>query len=223
MLVPQLSAVIFDCDGVLVDSERVQTGLLRDMASELSFHLTTAEADDLFRGRRLASCMEAISARINRPLPQGFERQFRRRLSAALEAHLRAVPGCHRLLGSLPVPAAVASNSRMDQVVQELSITGLLPRLQGRIFSAYDLGRWKPEPAVYLAAAAHLHVEPRYCLAVEDSPAGVAAAISAGMSVAIYRPEVPESGQASPGCIGITDLMQVLRILRAGTVGRVGA
>lgn len=181
-------AVIFDCDGVLVESEEIQTRLLGNMARNHGASISDAQARAYFRGRRLADCMATIVALGGgRALPSDFEEQFRAELTRMIGDQLRATPGADALLTRLWKPYAVATNSRMDQLTEELAATGLLKYFDGRMLSAYDLGRWKPDPAVYLEAARRLSVSPHRCIAVEDSYAGIAAARTAGMYVLAYN------------------------------------
>ncbi|MFF7965010.1 HAD family hydrolase [Streptomyces sp. NPDC007903] len=186
--------VIFDCDGVLVDSETLSAEVLRTMtAPELA--LTSAEALALLRGRKVALWVQELGERLGRPLGEEFITAFRRRTLAAFTDGLLPVPGVHELLAGLSLPYCTASSAPREKITHTLSVTGLLPYFEGRIFSAYEVGSWKPEPDLFLHAAHHLGTPAHRCAVVEDSLVGVQAAVAARMTVFGYAP--PGSGTAA--------------------------
>ncbi|WP_405551862.1 HAD family hydrolase [Streptomyces sp. NBC_01171] len=186
--------VIFDCDGVLVDSETLSAEVLRTMtAPELA--LTSAEALALLRGRKVALWVQELGERLGRPLGEEFIAAFRRRTLAAFTDGLLPVPGVHDLLAGLSLPYCTASSAPREKITHTLSVTGLLPYFEGRIFSAYEVGSWKPEPDLFLHAAHHLGTPAHRCAVVEDSLVGVQAAVAARMTVFGYAP--PGSGTAA--------------------------
>ena len=178
-----IDGVIFDCDGTLVDSEPITLDGLVVQAREIDPH---AQFDDLLpvmKGRSILANMEAISARLGRALPPDFEDLARARMARAFRQHLLPLPGALELLRSLHLPYCVASNGPRHKMEVTLAVTGLLPLLEGRIFSAYEVGSYKPEPGLFLHAARAMGVAPARCAVVEDSHAGIEAGLAAGMTV----------------------------------------
>ncbi|MEI7036548.1 HAD family hydrolase [Fulvimonas yonginensis] len=183
--------VIFDCDGVLVDSEPIANRVFARMLAEQGLVLTQAQMFELFVGRTMAHCLALAAERLGRPLPADFEDEHDRRLFAALAAELLPVPGVAQVLDALAVPYCVASNGAPDKLRFSLRQTGLLPRFEGRVFSAVEVARGKPAPDLFLHAARRLGVAPATCVVVEDSPAGVAAGVAAGMTVLGFAAGTP--------------------------------
>lgn len=181
--------VIFDCDGVLVDSEGIGSRVMAEMAVPLGLRLSDEEALERFRGRKVATCVEEIEALIGDPVPEGFVKEFRQRCADRFRAELRPVPGIADLLGELDMPFCVASSAPLDKIRLVLDLCGLLHHFEGRIFSAYEIGCWKPDPGLFLHAAHALGVAPADCVVVEDSLVGVQAARAAGMAVFAYVPD----------------------------------
>lgn len=180
------SLVIFDCDGVLVDSEGLGNRILVKSVRELGLGLSLAEALSLFRGCKMADCIATISGRLGRPLPDDFVSTLRARTAEAFRRELEAIPGVHDALNQITTPVCVASSGPREKITLALSVTGLLPRFEGRIFSSYEVGSWKPAPDLFLHAATTLGAAPISCAVVEDSALGVRAGIAAGMRVFAY-------------------------------------
>ncbi|MFI7131911.1 HAD family hydrolase [Nonomuraea sp. NPDC050153] len=168
--------VIFDCDGVLVDSEpisvRVGTAALR----RLGWPIDETEYIERFVGCTNEYWNEQVGE-----TPPGWREQLRAEYTAAVKAELCAVEGIVEALDRLTVPSCVASNGRHSVIRHNLELTGLAGRFDGRVFSAEDVARGKPEPDLFLHAAATMGVDPERCVVVEDSPFGVTAAMRAGM------------------------------------------
>jgi len=181
------SLLIFDCDGVLVDSEELGIRVLMDAAREQGpLAMDLAEAMTLFRGRKMAECVAILSERVGKPFPEDFTPKFRARQAEVFRDHLQPIPGIHGALKEITIPKCVASNGPIEKIALTLSVTGLLPFFEGRIFSSYDLQTWKPDPGLFLHAAAALQVAPKDCGVVEDSVLGVRAGLAAGMRVFAY-------------------------------------
>ena len=190
---PQL--VIFDCDGVLVDSEPVANRLLGQMLRELGLDLTQEQIFQNFVGYSLPHCRRVIEGMLGRPPPENFLRELQVRTFAAFKTELRAMPGIEHALDALDaarVPFCVASSGDHEKMNTTLGITGLLPRFVGRIFSVTQVAHGKPAPDVYLFAARQLGVEPSACVVVEDTPPGVQAGVAAGMTVFGFCAFTPE-------------------------------
>lgn len=208
-------AIIFDCDGTLVDSEYLGNQVLVDCAAELGLALTLEEALAQFMGGRMADAVRYIEARLGRPVPGDFVERARQRMDAAFEAELRAVDGVEPVLRQITVPYCVASSGPREKVELSLGLTGLLGYFHGRIFSAYDVGRWKPEPDLFLHVAASLSVAPHRCAVIEDSAPGVRAGVAAGMTVFGYAAMDNAEELASFGAVTF-DRMDALPDLLCG-------
>ena len=176
---PQL--VIFDCDGVLVDSEVIFARILGACLSTAGFPATADDALRFGLGKNRESLTAAIESRFGRVLPGNFFDVLRVRTAQALERELRPIAGIGNLLAALPRPRCVASNGHLDRVRERLALTGLLHFFDPHVFSATQVAYGKPAPDLFLYAAARLRTAPEACLVVEDSVAGVEAARAAGM------------------------------------------
>ena len=165
--------VIFDCDGVLVDSEPIALRLLLDTLAAGGVELTPAEADALFLGRSLATTREIVARDYGLTVSDAALDDMRRALYAAFRAELEPIPGIAETLDALPAPYCVASSSQPERVQLSLEVTGLWPRFAGRAFSSTMVARGKPAPDLFLHAARTLGYAPAACLVVEDSPAGI--------------------------------------------------
>ena len=175
--------VIFDNDGVLVDSEGHANQILSDLLNQSGWgvNMTREESTAEFLGRSLAAIRQRIEARLGHALPDDFEERYHARLFEVFDRELTAVPGVEDALERIRVPTCVASSGTHERIRRALAATGLLPRFAGRIFSAEDVARGKPAPDLFLHAARSLGVAPSRCAIVEDSPLGVDAANAAGM------------------------------------------
>jgi len=175
--------IIFDSDGVLVDSEAISARVLQIMAAELGFDLDYKTALDRFSGTSMKENKQFVEAHIQGALPAGFEQEFRERSYEAYKTELKAVPGVNQLIQKLQVPFCVASSGPVEKIRLNLGLVGMLDLFEGKIFSCYDIGSWKPEPEIYLHAAGEMGFEPEECAVIEDSESGVRAAIAGGFPV----------------------------------------
>lgn len=178
--------VIFDCDGVLVDSEPIALRLLLETLAEAGLALDADVARDRFLGRSLASTREILAEDFGLTLSDAALGDMRRLLHAAFRAELRPIPGVAETLAALERPVCVASSSQPERIELSLRVTGLWRWFEGRAFSASMVARGKPAPDLFLHAAAAMGYAPADCLVVEDSPAGIAAAQAAGMRVVAF-------------------------------------
>lgn len=185
-----IEAVIFDADGTLVDSEELGLEVLAQHARSVGVPLDGLEISAL-RGKSMASNLQLFAERLGQALPADFEQQARARMAEVFERHLVPMPGAREVVEGLAVPCCVATNGPRHKVELTLRITGLLDLFQGRIFSGYELGTFKPAPGLFLAAAAALGVEAARCAVVEDSEPGLLAGLAAGMRVFAVRCERP--------------------------------
>ncbi|HVG58737.1 MAG TPA: HAD family phosphatase, partial [Hyalangium sp.] len=173
----RFAAILFDCDGVLVDSEPITVGVLRDMLEEHGWKLSLRECMALFVGKTVKDEAALIEARTGVPLTDAWLARFRARRNEALERELLAVRNIHAAVASLHERhqgrIACASGADRFKVELQLRKVGLLNYFEGRIFSGVELARSKPAPDVYLAAARALSVDPARCAVVEDTITGV--------------------------------------------------
>lgn len=175
--------IIFDCDGVLVDSEAISIGTLVNMAASHGAIIDENFAHQHFLGKSLEFCFDYIADLANKQLPDDFEEDFRARTFEAFQKELQPIKGIHELLANIKVPIAVASNGPADKIKLNLTTTKLIDKFNGNIFSAYDINSWKPNPELYLHAAKTMGFEVEDCVIIEDSPAGVQAALAGGFDV----------------------------------------
>jgi len=182
----EIRAVIFDSDGTLVDSEIPAMDVLHAMAGAVGVRLTREEAHSRFRGVRMADITAWLGSQLS-DKPANFEADFTKRYRAmsteVFKENLNAMPGAYDLLSRLEIPFAVATNGPREKVELTLDLTGLLPFVGERIFSAYESGYFKPDPRLFLEAAEALGHPPKYCAVVEDSIPGLVAGVAAGMHV----------------------------------------
>ncbi|WP_157269488.1 HAD family hydrolase [Azohydromonas aeria] len=185
-------AVIFDCDGTLVDSEPILAATVREQALALGVAPALLEDLHAMKGQSMALTLSLIARRWGRPLPADFEATVRARMAEVFQERLQPMPGAQALLRRLRLPCCVATNGPRAKTELTLALTGLLPLLRpDRIFSAYDVGAFKPDPALFLHAARALGVAPGRCAVVEDSESGVRAGLAAGMQVHVLRSAQP--------------------------------
>lgn len=201
--------VIFDCDGVLVDSEPIANRELAAALSEAGLPTTPEESMRRYMGMSWPAAHALFEQQLGRALPPAFELDFWRRLDAALRAELVAVPGIHAALDAIPTPTCVASSGRIDKMRVTLGLTGLYERFEGRIFSAADVPRAKPFPDLFLHAAAQMRALPARCAVVEDSPRGVQAGVAAGMRVFGYAARTDARELAAAGAHVFTDMAEL--------------
>lgn len=178
-----IDLVIFDCDGVLVDSELLSAGVLMGMMTEEGYPLTEEAFRADFLGRSFAAATLRARERFGRPLPEDFESRYRDRLFARLDAELRPMAGVADVLGALLVPFCLATSSSPRRLALSLRASGLAKDFEGRCFTASEVQKGKPAPDLFLHAAARMGVAPDRCLVIEDSELGVRAGLAAGMQV----------------------------------------
>ena len=199
----RFDAVLFDCDGVLVDSEPITNGVLRDMLAESGWVLTSAECMRLFIGKAVKDERAMIEANTGQPLTGDWLNRFRERRNLGLLAGLQAIDGAVQAVASIHARYAgrIACASGADRFKVELQLDkcGLMRYFKGYIFSGHELPRSKPFPDVYLAAAAALGVSAKRCAVIEDSVTGVVSGVAAGATVFGYAPQ--EFGRSSAAAL----------------------
>ncbi len=188
MHLPVVDAVIFDCDGTLVDSEPLALEVMLALAIEVGLPATVSHDISAFEGRSMDYALSVLAEQLGRPLPANFEPLLRLRMAEVFRERLELVPGARDVVQGLSLPCCVASNGPRHKIELTLGITGLLPHFAGRIFSADEVRAWKPDPGLFLAAARAMGVEACRCAVVEDSVPGLQAGLAAGMTVYAFRP-----------------------------------
>jgi len=183
--------VIFDCDGVLVDSEPIANRVLAEHLTAAGYPTTTEESVERYMGGSFAAMADDVRSRFGGVLRPEFAERYHADLYAAFDGELLAVAGIASVVDGLGLPTCVASSGTSERIRRVLGVTGLLPRFEGRIFSAVEVERGKPAPDLFLHAAARMGVAPARCAVVEDSPRGVAAGVAAGMAVLGYAGRTP--------------------------------
>ncbi len=168
---------------MLVDSEKLANNVLAERLSIYGHRISGDEAESRFRGMKLAACLETLERETGIELPESFETDLRQRMSSVFQGELKPVEGALRLVESMQVPFCVASSGPRKKIEENLRTTKLYPHFVGKIFSAYEVKSWKPDPGLFLAAATHFCVAPGDCIVIEDSFVGVSAGIAANMTV----------------------------------------
>jgi HAD superfamily hydrolase (TIGR01509 family) len=199
--VPEL--IIFDCDGVLIDSENISARMLVAALAERGVSIDLAYVSRHFLGRSYPTVMATIRRDFGLDLPPAFEEEYRERLLDGFRRELRVMPHVTEVLAALAPAYCVATSSSPRRAEISLTLTGLWPRVRGRLFTASQVARGKPAPDLFLHAAACMGADPARCLVIEDSLTGIAAGLAAGMAVwrftggshmaGGYAPEPPEA------------------------------
>jgi HAD superfamily hydrolase (TIGR01509 family) len=200
--------VIFDCDGVLIDSERLAVRTETEILAELGWSLSEAEVIERFVGRSSVYMQAVIEEHLGRRVD--WQAQFEDREREVFERELEPVDGVIDALDAISIPSCVASSSSHEMLRFKLDLTGLADRFVGRVFSADDVARGKPDPAVFLFAAASLAVHPSKCAVIEDSVSGVEAGLAAGMTVFAFAGGVTSADQLRRDGVVIFDSMRAL-------------
>jgi HAD superfamily hydrolase (TIGR01509 family) len=174
--------VIFDCDGVLIDSELLTIGVEVALLAEAGIAITGDEIVERYVGISMAAMIADLEARFGRPLGDDFAARHASRVKTVFERELRAMPGIGDALDGLPGKICVASSSSPERLRHTLGIAGLYERFHPHVFSATMVARGKPAPDLFLHAAERMDAAPRRCVVIEDSLPGIEAAVAAGMT-----------------------------------------
>jgi HAD superfamily hydrolase (TIGR01509 family) len=212
--------VIFDCDGVLVDSDRIALRIQAEAITALGLPVTYEECVREFLGIGVPATLRRIEEWLGRPLPEGWAAQLDAEVTAAFRRELMPVPGIAQALDEITLPTCVASSGSHERMTLTLGLTGLYERFAGRIFSADEVERGKPDPDLFFYAAERMGIVPERCIVVEDSLWGVAAAVAAGMSALGYAADAePRAAGAlfDAGAIVFTAMADLPGLLAAVT------
>lgn len=210
-----LKCVIFDCDGVLVDSETIGNNVLLTMSREYGLKISLEEWIKNFKGRSLQHCLLRIEQEIDRKLPEDFEREYRKQSFEAFKKEIRPVEGVKEFIEGLSVPFCVASSGPPEKIRLNLTATGLIDLFENNIFSCYEINSWKPDPGIYLHAASEMGYEVGECVVIEDSKPGVIAAVAGGFKVYGYANEGNSRELGDEGAIIFNDYKALTQMLEA--------
>ncbi|MFF7296784.1 HAD-IA family hydrolase [Streptomyces sp. NPDC008265] len=215
-MIKPVELVIFDCDGVLVDSERIAARVQVALGAELGWPLTEDEVVDRFIGRSSASVREQIAVRLGEETADLWDRRFALLHREAVDAGLSPVEGLPEALAAITLPTCVASSGSHEKMRHTLGRTGLYDRFAGRIFSATEVARGKPAPDLFRYAARRMGVDPAACVVVEDSAPGVEAARAAGMRSFGYAGGLtPAERLRGPGTVLFDDMRDLPALVAA--------
>jgi HAD superfamily hydrolase (TIGR01509 family) len=212
--------IIFDNDGVLVDSEPVANRVLSALLTEYGFPCTPEESIARFMGHSVPQVRAMVEERLGRPLPADLEARYAEELYPSLRQWLQPIPGIVDALGTIDGMVCVASSGTHERIRLTLGCTGLWDRFGGRVFSAQDVARGKPAPDLFLHAAAALGADPSRCAVVEDSPAGVTGANAAGMTSFGFARLVSAERLAHATGAVFADMRELPALLRTGVASR---
>jgi HAD superfamily hydrolase (TIGR01509 family) len=208
--------VIFDCDGVLVDSEPISNRIMAEMLTETGLPITLEDCYEHFMGRTMRDCVDILATRFRHRVAGDFVDDLRRRTLDALATEVAPVPGVAAVLETIGAPVCVASSGQLVKMRTTLARTGLVHHFADNLFSAAGMSRGKPHPDIFLHAAAAMGAEPVACAVVEDSPAGVEAGVAAGMTVFGYAALTAAERLAAAGAHVFTDMQELPALLERG-------
>jgi len=212
-----LRLVIFDCDGVLVDSETISNGVLARLLSAEGLPTTLAQARRDYQGLLLGEVFERAGQKLGRALPEDLPSRFESERAEVFRRELEPVPGAGEVVEQVAaagVAVCVASQGKLEKTRLSLELTGLRSLFPDRVlFSAWNVPRGKPHPDLFLQAAAEMGVEPAHCVVVEDTPSGVTAGVSAGMRVYGYAADSDEDALRRAGARTFDLLEQLPELL----------
>ena len=205
--------VIFDCDGVLVDSEAISTQVMVDLLKTVDYHIDIEKAIDLFTGLALKDNFALVEKELGRKLPDDFEETYRALSFEAFQRDLKPIKGVHTLLDKLAVPFCVASSGPINKIKLNLKVTKLSHYFNENIFSCYQINSWKPEPDIFLHAARTMGFKPEECVVIEDSLPGVTAAKAGGFDVYALENESNKTMLAGVEVPVVMDMRALERVL----------
>ena len=209
----EFKCIIFDSDGVLVDSETLSAKVFQEMAMELGFELDFETAVERFAGTSMKENLLLIGENIQGSLPVDFEKEFRARTYEVFKTDLKAVHGIHELIEELGIPFCVASSGPVEKIRLNLGLVNLLDHFENKIYSSYDIGSWKPDPGIFLHAAKRMGFEPEECAVIEDSASGIRAAIAGGFKVYALANEKKKKTFEQLGAIAFENMKELEKLL----------
>lgn len=213
-----IDLVIFDCDGVLVDSEVLAVEVDKRVLAEFGWHLTTEEVVEKFMGKSAKAFTAELEEHLGYRLPHDWDAEYASWYHHAFETSLTVVEGIEPALDALTVQTCIASSGSHEKLRKTLGLTNLFPRFEGRIFSATEVTHGKPAPDLFLHAAARMGVQPERCIVIEDSKYGVRAARAAGMNALGYAGGMtPPEWLEAEGATLFSSMYELPDLLRSQT------
>ena len=212
----QIEALFFDCDGTLVDSEVICSRAYVHMFNTFGITLDLEEIFKRFKGVKLYEIIDTINAEhgVNLQKP-ALEPIYRAEVARLFDSELQAIAGAETLLDAVSVPMCVVSNGPVSKMQHSLGRTGMLHHFTDRLYSGYDIQRWKPDPALMFHAAKAMNVNVEHCVLVDDSSAGAQSGIDAGMEVFYFCADPHNKPIDHPKVTTFTDLAQLPALWKA--------
>jgi len=198
---------------VLVDSEEISSRVLIEMASDLGVVISMEFAEENFTGKSLKNCLDYIESQLGEHLPPHFEETYREKSFHAFKTELQPMDGVHDLLDRIQVPFCVASSGPLEKIRLNLTTTKLIQYFEPNIFSCYQLGRWKPEPDIFLHSAKTMGFTPDQCVVIEDSLPGIQAARAGGFDVYALGQEKDQKKLIDEGATAFFHMNELDRLL----------
>ncbi len=211
-----IKCVIFDCDGVLVDSEHVSNDILYTMACEQGYTMGKEKVMREFAGRSLQQCLSMIESSIGKTLPPEFVPTFREKTFHYFRTDLKAITGVHDFIDTLTHDYCVASSGPIEKMNITLSTTGLIEKFRNKMYSSYQINSWKPDPDIFLHAAKEMGYAINECIIIEDSRAGVMAGVKGGFKVFGYAASGNADELANEGAEVFYDFKELQGKLKTG-------
>ncbi len=206
--------IIFDCDGVLVDSESICNQVIVDLANQHGANIDLEYAMKTFVGTSLDFVIKDIESIIQKKLPSNFSSEYRRISFIRFQQEIQPVKGITEVLEQLEVPFCVASNGPLNKMALNLELTGLSKYFRGNMFSAHEINAWKPDPTLFLTAAKTMGFEPKDCAVVEDSLSGIKAGIAGGFDVFAFDHTNKMDESKQDGVTVFTEMSGLLELLK---------
>lgn len=207
--------IIFDCDGVLVDSEVLSVEVIVELLYEQEHVVDKKEIDLYFNGEKLDVIFNKIEKNYSVTLPPFDSDEFKGRLNHKFQTSLKPINGIHKTLEQLSVPICVASSSPVKRIKSMLEKTGLLKYFGENLYSSYEIQSWKSEPDIFLHAAEKMNALPSECIIIEDSPTGVEAAVRANMKVFGYSERSDSSELEVKGATSFSKMSELPALISA--------
>lgn len=208
-----VKCVIFDCDGVLIESEEIGMRVLLEMASRYGVSIDLKDAMLRFSGRKFKETLKELQSIARHPFPDDFEIQFRKHSYEVFAKEVKPTEGITDVLDSLPVPFCVASSGPVEKIRLNLTNTELIQYFENKIFSAYDINSFKPDPGLFLYAAKQMGFQPSECAVVEDSKAGIQAALAGGFKALGFAKDYNVNELQKEGATVFFSMKELLSLL----------
>ncbi len=205
--------IIFDCDGVLVDSEPISIRMLHETLKDVGLRISYEQTSRDFEGLSDKDCIRIIEERLGRPIPVSAVEEYEKKLFTALSRDVQPVKHIHEALNAISTPMCVASSGTHGKMRTTLATTRLLPLFEGRLFSASEVERGKPHPDLFLHAAGVMGASPESCVVVEDSIHGVQAGVAAKMTVLGYAERSDPAILSEAGANVFKDMRELPRLI----------